>query len=59
MVRASYEAEALDHHPEWTNVYDRVAIRLNTRSVGGKVTVKDVELALRMQQILRNDYAGG
>jgi len=51
MVRAGFEAEALDHHPEWTNVYNRVAIRLNTHDAGGKVTAKDVELAKRIQKI--------
>jgi 4a-hydroxytetrahydrobiopterin dehydratase len=51
MVRAGFEAEALNHHPEWTNVYHRVAIRLNTHSAGGKVTAKDVELARRLERI--------
>ena len=51
MVRAGYEAEELNHHPEWTNVYNRVAIRLNTHDAGGKVTAKDVELATRLQRI--------
>ncbi len=51
MVRAGFEAEAMDHHPEWTNVYNRVAVRLNTHDSGGKVTAKDVELAQRFEQI--------
>ena len=51
MVRVGFEAEALDHHPEWTNVYNRVAIRLNTHDAGGKVTAKDVELAKRIEKI--------
>jgi len=51
MVRAAFEAEALNHHPEWTNVYSRVAIRLNTHDAGGKVTAKDVELAKRVEAI--------
>ena len=51
MVRASFEAEAMDHHPDWTNVYNRVAIRLNTHDAGGKVTAKDVELAKKIQAI--------
>ena len=51
MVRAGYEAEAMNHHPEWTNVYNRVAIRLNTHDAGGKVTAKDVELAKAIQKI--------
>ena len=51
MVRVGYEAEAMDHHPDWTNVYNRVAIRLNTHDAGGKVTAKDVELARKIQAI--------
>jgi 4a-hydroxytetrahydrobiopterin dehydratase len=51
MVRVSYEAEELNHHPEWTNVYNRVAIRLNTHDAGGRVTAKDVALAKRIQKI--------
>ena len=51
MVRVSFEAEAMDHHPEWTNVYNRVAIRLNTHDAGGKVTAKDVALAKKIQAI--------
>ena len=52
MLRVSYEAEALDHHPEWTNVYNRVVVRLNTHDAGGKVTAKDVALARRIEQIV-------
>jgi 4a-hydroxytetrahydrobiopterin dehydratase len=51
MGRVAFEAEALNHHPEWTNVYNRVAIRLNTHDAGDKVTAKDVELAGRIQKI--------
>lgn len=51
MVRVAFEAEAMNHHPEWTNVYNRVAIRLNTHDAGGKVTAKDLELAARIQKI--------
>ncbi len=51
MVRVGFEAEAMDHHPDWTNVYNRVAVRLNTHDAGGKVTAKDVELARRIQRL--------
>jgi len=51
MVRVGFEAEGLNHHPEWTNVYNTVSIRLNTHDAGGKVTAKDVELAHRIQTI--------
>ena len=51
LVRAAFEAEALNHHPEWTNVYNRVSIRLNTHDADNKVTAKDVELAKRIHHI--------
>ena len=51
MVRAAFEAEAMNHHPDWTNSYDRVVVRLNTHDAGAKVTAKDVELARRLQNI--------
>ncbi len=51
MVRVGFEAEAADHHPEWTNVYNRVAIRLKTHSASGKVTGKDVELAKAIEKV--------
>ena len=49
MVRAGFEAEAMDHHPDWTNVYNRVEVRLTTHDQGG-LTDKDVDLARRMQR---------
>ena len=51
MVRAGFEAEEMNHHPEWTNVYNRVTVRLNTHDAGDQVTGKDVELAGRIQKI--------
>jgi 4a-hydroxytetrahydrobiopterin dehydratase len=51
MTRVAFEAEALDHHPDWTNVYQRVTVRLTTHSAGDKVTTGDVELARRIQRI--------
>jgi 4a-hydroxytetrahydrobiopterin dehydratase len=51
MTRVAFEAEALDHHPDWTNVYRRVTVRLNTHDAGGRVTARDAELARRIQAI--------
>lgn len=51
MVRVGFEAEAMNHHPDWTNVYNRVAIRLNTHDAGGKVTAKDVDLAKKIESL--------
>ena len=51
MLRVAFEAESLNHHPDWSNVYNKVVVRLNTHDAGGKVTAKDVELAKRIQRI--------
>lgn len=50
MARAALKAEAMDHHPEWFNVYNRVEVTLSTHSAGG-VTALDVELAQFMDGI--------
>ncbi|HUS54979.1 MAG TPA: 4a-hydroxytetrahydrobiopterin dehydratase [Thermohalobaculum sp.] len=50
MTRAAFEAEHLNHHPEWSNVYNRVDVRLTTHETGG-LTVKDINLAERMEKI--------
>lgn len=51
MVRVAFEAESMNHHPEWTNVYDTVNVRLTTHHVDNKVTTKDVELAQRFEKV--------
>ena len=51
MTRVALEAEVLNHHPDWTNVYSRVSVRLSTHEAGGRVTARDVELARKIQQI--------
>lgn len=50
MTRVALEAEKADHHPDWSNVWNRVDILLNTHSEGG-VTEKDVALAGRIDEI--------
>ncbi len=49
IVRISFEAEQLNHHPELSNLYNRVSIFLNTHEAGGKVTAKDIELATKIE----------
>lgn len=50
IARAAFEAEHLNHHPEWSNVYNRVEVRLTTHDTGG-LTAKDLDLAARMEKI--------
>ena len=45
MTRVALAAEKMDHHPHWTNVYNRVEIWLNTHEAGDVVTEKDHQLA--------------
>lgn len=45
MVRVALLAESHNHHPTWTNTYNRVEIWLSTHDAGGKITDKDRELA--------------
>ncbi|MEM8760787.1 MAG: 4a-hydroxytetrahydrobiopterin dehydratase [Pseudomonadota bacterium] len=51
MVRAGFEAEAADHHPEWLNVYNRVEVRLTTHDTGG-LSDKDTALAERFDALI-------
>ena len=50
MARAALVAEKMDHHPEWTNVWNRVEVTLSTHSAGG-LTELDVTLAEAMDRI--------
>ena len=51
MSRVAILAEKQNHHPEWSNVYNRVNITLTTHDVGG-VTKKDLRLAKSIQALI-------
>ena len=44
MTQVALAAEKADHHPEWSNVYNKVRVTLTTHDAGG-VTQKDLDLA--------------
>ena len=50
MVRVGFICESKNHHPEWTNVYNKLLIKLSTHDAGG-VTDKDFELAREIEKI--------
>jgi 4a-hydroxytetrahydrobiopterin dehydratase len=51
MTRVAIEAERMEHHPEWSNVYNRVSIRLVTHDIGNKISTFDAALAGKINEI--------
>ena len=54
MTRTALEAEKLDHHPEWKNVYNKVDVVLSTHDAGNFVTERDVKLAKKMNSFAKD-----
>ena len=52
MTRVALLAEKMDHHPFWTNVYNKVTIELNTHDAGDVVTDKDRKLAKAIDKLV-------
>ena len=52
MLRVAIEAERMNHHPVWKNVYNQVEIWLNTHDAGDVVTDKDAKLAEKINALL-------
>jgi 4a-hydroxytetrahydrobiopterin dehydratase len=50
MARCALAAEKADHHPEWSNVYNRVDVVLSTHDAGG-LTERDIALAEAMDRV--------
>jgi 4a-hydroxytetrahydrobiopterin dehydratase len=50
MTRVALEAEKMDHHPDWSNAYNKVEISLSTHSAGDVVTEKDRKLAKKIDE---------
>ena len=52
MVRVALVAETLDHHPDWSNSWNRVSIDITSHAEGG-ITERCIELAVRINHLLR------
>ncbi len=52
MTRVAMEAEKMNHHPLWTNVWNKVEIWLSTHDAGDIVTEKDKKLAGKIDKLL-------
>ena len=51
MARVALTAEKLDHHPEWSNVWNRVEITLTTHDAGG-LSARDLAMAREINQLV-------
>ena len=51
IAEMAFSCEKANHHPDLSNVYSTVTIRLSTHDVGNKVTQKDVDLALEIEKL--------
>lgn len=52
MTKVALEAEKMDHHPRWTNVWNTVEVWLNTHSAGDIVTDKDRQLSKKIDALV-------
>jgi 4a-hydroxytetrahydrobiopterin dehydratase len=52
MTKIAALAEEQQHHPDWSNVYNKVKIKLNTHDAGNKVTEKDLKLAEAIDRLV-------
>jgi 4a-hydroxytetrahydrobiopterin dehydratase len=51
MLRVAIESEKMNHHPTWTNTWNKVEIWLTTHDEGNRITDKDWDLAARIEAI--------
>ena len=53
MTKVALLAEKADHHPDWENSYNTVKISLSTHSAGHVVTDKDLQLATKIEALIK------
>lgn len=52
MTRVAFLAEEMNHHPNWSNVYNKVYINLTTHDAGNIITEKDQKLAEAIDKLI-------
>jgi 4a-hydroxytetrahydrobiopterin dehydratase len=52
MTQVAFVAEKMNHHPNWTNVYNKVEIKLSTHDAGNTVTEKDRKLSDAIDKLI-------
>ncbi len=52
MAQVAITAEKMGHHPNWSNVYNKVSFELTTHDEGNKITEKDRKLAEEIDQLV-------
>jgi len=53
MTQVAIVAEKMNHHPNWSNVYNKVTIELTTHDAGNTVTQKDRDLSVAIDELLK------
>lgn len=53
MTEVAFHAERINHHPDWTNVWNKVTIKLYTHDAGDIVTALDHELAAAIDKVYK------
>jgi len=53
ITRVAFLAEKMDHHPNWSNVYNKVSIELTTHDAGNMITEKDRKLASAIDKLVK------
>ena len=51
MVSVAIYADKIDHHPEWSNIYNRVQVNLVTHDLGNAISTWDLDLARKMEEL--------
>lgn len=57
MLAVSYYCEEAGHHPNWTNEYNKVSVKLSTHDAGNVVTDKDYSLAEKMDIVYQSKFS--